>query len=131
LVSAQAKSAVLIVDDDRDVREVMVDLLESAGRQAFSVGGGHDALAMLERPGLPRPCMILLDWLMSPMQGGEFLAHLQARPDARELPVVIMTALDRDVAEDELGPAVIAVLRKPFQVDELLATLARVDGPSE
>ena len=129
-MSAQPKTAVLIVDDDRDVREVMVDLMESVGRQAFSVGGGPDALAMLEGPGLPRPCIILLDWLMGRMDGGEFLAHLQTRRDARELPVIIMTASDRNVAGDQLGPTVVAVMRKPFDVDELLATLGRVDDPS-
>ena len=82
---------------------------------------------MLEGSELPRPCILLLDWTMSPMNGEELLIHLQRRPDARQLPVVIMTASDRGVARDQLGPTVVAVLRKPFELDELIATLQRVD----
>ena len=61
------------------------------------------------------------------MNGEEFLIHLQRRPDASQLPVVIMTASERGVAKDQLGPTVVVVLRKPFELDELVATLDRVD----
>lgn len=130
-VSVQAKTSVLIVDDDREVREVMVELMEAVGRQAFSVGGGPDALKMLEGSELPRPCIILLDWLVSQIEGSEFLTHIQARPDASQLPVIIVTASDRGVTGDQLGPIVVAVMRKPFNVDELLATLDRIDDQRE
>ena len=123
-----APGAVLIVDDDRDVREAMVDVVESAGRQAFSAFSGPDALRKLDGAEIPRPCIILLDWTMAPMDGGEFLTHLQARSDALQLPVVIMTASDRGVALDQLGPPVVAVLRKPFEIDDLLTALDRIDG---
>ena len=127
-MSTTTPGSVLIVDDDRDVREAMVDVVESAGRQAFSAFSGPDALRKLDGTEIPRPCIILLDWTMAPMDGGELLTRLQARSDALQLPVVIMTASDRGVALDELGPPVVAVLRKPFEIDDLLTTLGRIDG---
>jgi len=106
----------------------MIDVLESAGRRVFSASSGPEALRRLEGDELPRPCILLLDWTMAPMDGEEFLRHLAARSDASQLPVVISTASDRGVAGDDLGPAVVAVLRKPFEIDELLATLDQIDA---
>jgi CheY-like chemotaxis protein len=125
-MAANTTVAVLIVDDDRDVRDAMVDVVQASGRQTFVAADGAEALRMLEQGPLPRPLFILLDWVMSPMNGEEFLDRLQLRHDASRLLVVVLTAMDRAVARD-LGPTVLGVLRKPFDVEELLATLDRIE----
>jgi CheY-like chemotaxis protein len=48
LVSANATGAVLIVDDDRDVRDAMDDVIEESGRRVFVAAGGSEALRMLD-----------------------------------------------------------------------------------
>lgn len=124
---APSRLAVLVVDDDNDVRETMVDVVDGSGRLAFWARDGSAALRMLEGAAIPRPCVVLLDWHMSPMGGEEFLACVQARPDAAQLPVLIFTGTDARISSD-IGPTVIGVLRKPFGVQEFLETLDRLEG---
>jgi CheY-like chemotaxis protein len=125
-MAANVTVAVLIVDDDRDVRDAMADVVQASGRRTFVAADGAEALRMLDQDALPRPLFILLDWVMSPMNGEEFLDRLQLRPDASRLLVIVLTAMDRGVARD-LGPTVLGMLRKPFDVEELLATLDRIE----
>ena len=66
---ATRSRAVLVVDDDRDLRELVADVLEGSGRRVFTARDGADALQQLDRDGFPRPCLLLLDWYMAPMGG--------------------------------------------------------------
>lgn len=110
-----AAHPVLVVEDDSDVREAMVQVLQSAGYDAVPAGDGEDALAQLDR-GL-EPCVILLDLMMPRMDGWEFLAQ-QHRRESRT-PIIVVSAYG---SQDELrGADVIAYMRKPVDIDELLA----------
>ncbi len=111
------EEAVLIVDDDPDIREVMVEVVESTGRLVITAADGSEALKRLDS--VPRPCLVLLDLQMEPMSGPEFLMRLQARSDAAEFPVVLMPASP----SARNAPGVVAVLRKPFSVGDLSAIL--------
>ena len=71
--------SVLVVDDDLDVREAIADAVQSTGRHTLTARSGGEALALLAAPSFPRPCLVLLDWTMSPMSGAEFLEQLNAR----------------------------------------------------
>jgi CheY-like chemotaxis protein len=110
--------AVLIVEDDADVREVLTDAIEDTGRRVFTARDGSDALEKLDSSDIPRPCLILLDWIMSPMSGEEFLIQLRARADADELPVLIMSATPKLLPGAAL-PGVLGTLAKPFDVEDL------------
>jgi CheY-like chemotaxis protein len=112
--------AVLVVDDDADVRETLADAVEGAGRQVLMAQGGAEALELLNEA--PRPCLVLLDLKMWPMGGAEFLQRLQARPDASDFPVVLVTG-DRDQRAARKAPGVVALLAKPFDVEALRAVL--------
>jgi CheY-like chemotaxis protein len=108
---------ILVVEDDSDVREVTADVLREAGGTVVEAVGGADALTKLD--GLECPCLIILDLVMPRMDGLEFLARLQAHPHATDFSVVVMTA-----RSDPTGTAgVLGVLRKPFDVDQLVALL--------
>ena len=72
-------NAVLVVDDDDDVRAAVADLVEDSGRQAFTARDGGEALRKLDTDSIPRPCLVLLDWIMNPMSGEEFLTQLNTR----------------------------------------------------
>src|SRR5678815_5539947 len=84
--------AVLVVDDDRDLRELVADVLEGSGRRVFTASDGADALRLIEEDGIPRPCICLLDWFMAPMGGRAFLEHLSLRPDATGFRVFLLSA---------------------------------------
>jgi len=108
---AERSRAVLVVDDDRDVREVLADAVGATGRLVFTAADGTEALSRLEAGDLPRPCLIVLDWKMSPMGGQEFLEHLKLRQDAAQFPVLVMTG---DSALLERGiPGVVGTVQKP------------------
>jgi signal transduction histidine kinase/DNA-binding response OmpR family regulator len=114
---------VLVVEDDPDTREMLHRMLE---REGFAVAEAEDGRAGLERVAEHRPSLILLDLLMPQMNGFEFLAELQARPDWRSIPVVVVTAKDLTVEEhDRLSGRVAEVLRKGAYTRERLLSEVR------
>ena len=116
--------AVLVVDDDPDVREALADSIARTGRTVLGVGDGSEALSVLEAGTVPRPCLVFLDLMMAPMDGCEFLERLDARDDADQLPVLVVSANPESLPGD-LRRRVLGSLRKPFGVEELLAVLDR------
>jgi CheY-like chemotaxis protein len=111
---------VLIVEDDADLRDMMAQLLLLEGYGTAAVANGREALEYL-RTSTP-PEVILLDLMMPVMDGWEFRRQQQAEPPLKDVPVVVLTALDgphtRDLSAD-------AVLRKPLDFDRLLELVRR------
>jgi CheY-like chemotaxis protein len=89
----------LIVDDDLAIRELTERTVERLGLTPIVAPDGQAAIAWLEenRP----PSLILLDLLMPVMDGFEFLHHLRARPNWRDIPVIVLTAKTLTEAERE------------------------------
>ncbi len=112
---------VLVVDDDAVSRHVLVQALASAGFAHVAVGSGTEALAAIEKV---NPSIVLLDLVMPAPDGYQILRILRARPETRDLPVVVLTALD---AHDEIARAFEAgaddFVKKPFRAVELVARL--------
>jgi PAS domain S-box-containing protein len=110
-----------VVDDDTVSRHVLIQALASADLPHVAVGSGTEALAQIEKT---RPSLVLLDLVMPPPDGYQVLRILRARPETKDLPVVVMTALD---AEDEIARAFEAgaddFVRKPFKTAELVARI--------
>jgi DNA-binding NtrC family response regulator len=107
----------LIVEDDRGVRDSLVDVLNEEGYEASVASDGAEALALLKH--LPRPCLIVLDLLMPVLDGEGFLRVLDARPDREDFVVAVMSAnlpVERYVGRR----GILRVLKKPFDMDEIL-----------
>ncbi len=117
---------ILLVEDDADIREALADVLRQAGYSVACAGDGKQGLDQLQRG--PRPDVILLDLMMPVMDGLAFRAAQLDRPDVAHIPVVVLTA-DGRYHERHPGPPVDAALAKPFDVGELLATIARLVEP--
>ena len=115
--------AVLVVDDDTDLREVLAEVVETTGRRVLMARSGSDALSQLDSA--PRPCLVLLDLGMWPMSGQEFLDELRTRPDAADFPVVLTSGTAPIPDSVRTAPGVVAVLEKPFSVDAAAALLDR------
>jgi CheY-like chemotaxis protein len=116
---------VLVVDDDAAVRLTLRSFLESEGLSVETAANGAEALQLLEHATLPG--IILLDLLMPILSGWQFL-DLKAQ-DARlkPIPVVLMTAFEH---EGVFLDQVVAMLRKPFDFDRLIAEVRKaIDGP--
>lgn len=117
------KTKILIVDDDSGIRDTLADCLECEG---YDVAGARNGAEGLEHLAARRPDLILLDLLMPVMNGHQFLARLRADAATRDIPVLLMTGASGRTAQP-LPPAD-AVLPKPFELDELLELVKRLDG---
>jgi two-component system response regulator MprA len=119
--SSSSARAVLIVDDDPTLVESLVELLDEEG---YAVEGFTDArLALARLAEGARPDLVLLDYLMPAMTGEEFLDALDRSGIAVE--VVLFSAL-HDGALTSARARVAGIVRKPFDLDELLATVGRL-----
>ncbi len=117
--AAQAGARVLVVDDDADVREFLADSLVSLGHRVETLAGAEQALEALES-GIPD--LMLIDFAMPGMNGAELAREVRARFPG--LPIVFVTGFaETDQIEAACG-AEVPVLRKPFGIDELAATVA-------
>jgi CheY-like chemotaxis protein len=105
---------ILIVEDDADLRELLVLALEQAGYTALPAQNGVEALVHLQFA--PRPAVILLNLFMPIMPGAELLELIRLDDALAGIPVVIVTGAPVPV---EVGRAADAVLAKPFDLDEL------------
>jgi two-component system response regulator MprA len=116
---------VLVVDDDRAIRELLRVVLELEGYQVATAENGFAALAVLERAS--EPWVVLMDVMMPRMGGVEVCRQLRARSvTGPQHQVALMTAglLERDECPEPAR----ALLRKPFDLDDvvrLVASLAR------
>ncbi|HUQ41357.1 MAG TPA: response regulator transcription factor [Candidatus Limnocylindrales bacterium] len=110
---------VLVVDDDPDIRDLLVSVLSDDGYEAESARNGLDALDVLDRW---KADVIVLDLMMPVMDGWTFAARMKEK---WSIPIVVLSAAT-DVAKhgEALGAA--DVVPKPFDLERLLPCIARV-----
>jgi CheY-like chemotaxis protein len=116
---------VMIVEDDREIRESLVDVLEDHGYRAISAIHGRDALDKLAAEDDP-PCVIVLDLMMPVMDGATFREEQLRDPLLKEVPIVIISAYQDEHQTRMLHPA--AHLRKPLRVKDLLQVVRDACG---
>lgn len=124
--AGECPRAVLIVDDDRDVREAVREVLQDNGYDVREAGNGKEALDLL-RGKLVRPCVILLDIMMPVMDGWQFREAQRNDPSLSEIPVVVLSAGGEPTGE---SPHPLDFLRKPVQLPPLLEAVARHCAPA-
>jgi len=116
---------VLIVEDDRDTREMLERFLQLEGFEVRTAANGAAALESLETAGCP--CVILLDLMMPVMNGWQFREAQAQHPDLAKIPVVVVTAAGSrsDIPEIRAD----GWLSKPVDFDKLLATIGAFCPP--
>jgi signal transduction histidine kinase/CheY-like chemotaxis protein len=126
LCGSRPARRVLLVEDDETTRTVVQHALEREGWAITPAENGRVALARLARE--PRPDAILLDLLMPEMDGFEFLAEMRRHAAWRDVPVVVLTAMDlTDEDRRRLGGDVLRVIQKAAcDRDELLREVGRL-----
>ena len=117
--------AILIVDDDSDVRSALAELLEEEGFSVEAARNGREALIRL-RTGKTHPALILLDLMMPGMDGWDFRSEQMRDPRLASVPVVIVSAsgFSRESIRTQFGPA--AYVEKPIEKDVLLGTIREI-----
>lgn len=115
------KKNILIVDDDPDVLDVLQVILEQEGyRVATAVKAEY--VEKLHEAGLPD--LILLDVFLSGKDGREIVKQLKSQQQTQHIPVILFSA--HPSAEETARKAgADDFFAKPFEIDELLAKVAR------
>ena len=114
---------ILIVDDERDIRELVAGVLSDEGYDCRTAGDSVTALAAIDER---RPSLVLLDvWLHgSPMDGLEILDAIKAREPG--VPVIIFSGHGNiDTAVSAIGRGAADFIEKPFEAERLLHLVAR------
>ena len=116
---------VMVIDDDRGVREILSLALSEEGYDVESAMDGAEGLAMLGR----RPVdVVIVDMRMPEIDGSDFCRLYAEQTDGRGR-VILMTAMaGRSVTADI--PGVVEWIAKPFDLDEVLDVIARIIGAS-
>lgn len=88
--SLNDEKSVMVVDDDRSVRESMSQLLDAKGYVVLQADNGQTALDLLKKT--PHfPCLVILDLAMPIMDGRRFLELRAQDPILRDIPVVVVS----------------------------------------
>ena len=113
---------ILIVEDDKSVRETLADTLSDEGYTVAAVENGQQALDYLSHH--PPPCLILLDLWMPVMSGVEFRQAQVADPAIASIPVIVISAATDMRARLQSMPAQ-AYLPKPVDLGALIGAVAQ------
>lgn len=117
---------VLVVDDDRAIRELLTFALECEGYEVRTLSDGAGVVALLAA--LEEPCVVLLDLMMPHVDGWEVCRQLEARGDLPQRhPIVLMTACL--LPEDDRPPVARVLLRKPFELETVYRLIASLIMP--
>jgi len=116
---AAPSKPVMVVEDDAGLRACVVEFLADGGYSPVEARNGSEALHLL-RDEHVTPVVILLDLMMPVMSGWEFRKEQLADASISSIPVIVMTATE------PLGIRADALVRKPFDTDDFLRTIARV-----
>jgi CheY-like chemotaxis protein/tRNA A-37 threonylcarbamoyl transferase component Bud32 len=119
---SDGKARVLVVDDEAGNRDLLARRLQREGYAVVSAGGGHEALAVIAQE---RVDVVLLDVMMPDLDGLAVLERLKADPATRDVPVIMISALDDLHAIARcIEAGAVDYLPKPFEPVILRARLA-------
>jgi len=124
-------SKILVVEDERDIRELIGFTLRFAGFEVVLAANGAEAI---EKAPQVQPDLILLDVRMPRMTGYEACRHLKENPATSTIPIVFLSAKGQDgEIKRGLDSGAVEYIVKPFAPDELTSQvkdiLQRVGAP--
>jgi two-component system, NtrC family, response regulator AtoC len=112
---------ILVVDDDRDIREILSETLTSLGAEIVTAASGQECLDMVEKR---RPEVILLDIEMPIMSGLEALKELRRR--GHDVTVIMITAYGTvERAVEAMKQGAFDFITKPFDLDHIALTVEK------
>jgi CheY-like chemotaxis protein len=119
---------VLVVDDDPQMRELIMVILELAGYESTEAHDGAAALASLEVN--PLPDVVVTDLMMPGMSGMELIRRIRAEALTATLPVLVVSANADAPEAAEIAALATAMIGKDSVVQELAEAVRRVISPA-
>lgn len=125
-------NAILVVEDEKDIREMLAFSLERAGFTVIPSETAEQALALLDGP---LPGLVIIDWMLPGMSGVELARTLRRDPITADLPLLMLTARGEEADKlKSFDAGIDDYVTKPFSPRELIArirALRRRSGDSE
>jgi CheY-like chemotaxis protein len=118
-------NSILIVEDEKDIRDSLKMLLELEGYPVFTAQNGQEGLEILKN--LESPCLILLDLLMPVMNGMEFLEAKKHEDAIAQIPVCVVSG----VATDPHLKNTAGFIKKPIDLEILLKFIKQYCGTGQ
>lgn len=120
-IGAERRSLILVVDDDPRIREIMREVLLEEGFVVMTAADGPQAI---RRAAAQPPALVILD-IGLPLMGGHEVAAALRAAHSDALPILTITA-DGGAADKAQRVGAFAYLRKPFDLDDLVAAVRGV-----
>ena len=112
---------VMIVEDEKDILQLLKILLEKEGYRVIEAPNGKIAYEKLTDPSNPeKPDLIILDVMMPEMDGYTFETKILESEELSNIPVIVLTAKTQVRELFELSKNVKAFIEKPFDTKKLL-----------
>jgi len=124
-VTAERQAAILVVDDDDSIRQLIRATLRRRGYAVAEARNGREALESM-RAGWSD--LVVLDLMMPEVSGWEVLAERAADDALRRIPVIVASASRGPEAAEVLSRGICALLPKPFELETLCALVASCLG---
>jgi len=124
---AEPRPEILVVDDDEGIRDTLEDVLSAEGYRVTTAGNA--AVAVDRIRGGVMPNLMLLDLMMPVLSGWEFLVMAEEDELLASVPVIVLSAMTAPMSSPGAPGGVKACVRKPVQLDELLALVSRYARP--
>lgn len=116
-------TTVLVVDDEPALLALVTEVLRDEGYAVVTARDGRDALAAFAAE---LPALVLMDVMMPVMDGPTAYRAMRAQPSNGAVPIVMTSA---GAGPDRLDPDIDGFLSKPYDLEALLAVVARLAGP--
>ncbi|HLM73850.1 MAG TPA: response regulator [Polyangiaceae bacterium] len=112
---------ILVVDDEFGIADTLSSVLIDEGYRVMVAMNGEQGLA---RMGEAKPDLVIVDFMMPVKSGPDMIRDMKASEELAGIPVVVMSAVSEAMVREECEFT--AFLRKPFDLDSLLATVSRI-----
>jgi len=120
-----SRKNILIVDDEQDVLLVLEKGLTAEGYSVITATSGNDAISLARSK---RPDLIILDVLMSDMDGSEVKRILKEDPETKDIPIIFLTGMFPKREDDQEGRIVAGyvLFEKPYDILELMSAIEQL-----
>ncbi len=115
---ATCTHCILVVDDDPNIRSMLVALFRREGYRLYEAKNGRQALEVM-RSGEPQ--IVVLDLMMPEVSGFDVLRIRADDPELRKIPVIVISAAAHQSIRELVEQGICALLPKPFDLDALRA----------
>lgn len=112
---------ILVVDDEISIVEMLSIVLEEEGYEVITANNGQEGLNRLQSA---LPAVVMSDVMMPVLDGRELCRRMQADQRLKSIPLVLMSAQRSSSHLKDCKYA--AILKKPFEINEMLQTVARL-----